>query len=326
MPMHPQLAVLATAQGGPFTTAQARAVGYGDREIYRKLVTRQWSRLRREIYVEAALLCDNAAIRHIMDLRAALLCLKGPIAASHVTSATLHQIALLDPDFSLVHITREKAGSSRTESGVRHHDAALPPGQLTTVGGLLVTSAARTVVDLARTLSFEAGLVAAESALNRGLVSPAELREIMSCCLDWPGARAAGRVVSFASCHSESPGESLSRIAFEAVRLPPPRQQVEIYDSRGFIARADFYWEEQRTVGEFDGRLKYAGDSAALYDEKRREDRLRDAGVEVFRFGWMEVQGRPQSIRHKALAAFDRAARYGAHPNLRFKFRPDADE
>jgi hypothetical protein len=326
MQMHPQLAALAVAQGGPFTTRQARAAGYDDQEIYRRLVTRQWSRLRRGVYVEASLLGDDAAMRHILELRAALLCLKGPIAASHVTGATLHQIALLDPDLSLVHITRENAGSSRTEGGVRRHDAALPAGHLTTVGGLLATSAARTVLDVARTSTFEAGLVAAESALNRGLATPTELREILSYCLDWPGARAAGRVASFASCHSESAGESLSRIAFESLRLPAPRQQVEIYDARGFIARVDFYFEEQCTVGEFDGRAKYAGDADALYTEKRREDRLRDAGPEIFRFGWLEAHDRRQSLRHKALAAFDRAAHYGAHPNLRFKFRPDAEQ
>ena len=58
-----------------------------------------------------------------------------------------------------------------------------------------------------------AGLVAAESALQLGLTSRAELREVLEHCVDWPGARDASRVVSFASALSESAGESLARLA-----------------------------------------------------------------------------------------------------------------
>lgn len=325
MALPPTLAALAAAQGGPFTTAQAMAAGYDDREIYRLLKSRTWSRLRRGVYVETPVIPEDENGRHILQLRAVLLCLKGLLAASHVTSAALHKVALLDPDYSLVHITRDNLGSSRTEGGVRHHDASLPASQLTKIDGILATGAARTIVDLARVTEYEAALVAAESALNNKLTTLSELREVLAYCLDWPGAREAGRVVSFASPYSESAGETLGRIAFDALGVPPPSQQTLLFDAAGFIARADYFWKEHRTVGEFDGRLKYVGEKAdddPVYKEKRREDRLREAGAEVFRIDWAECLAKSTSIRRKAFAAFERAAHSGVQPTLRFKLQP----
>jgi hypothetical protein len=325
----PKLAALAAAQGGPFTTAQARAAGYDAREIDRFLRSGAWLRVRRGTYVERTAFPDDLAGRHILLLRAVLLSLKPTAAASHVTGAALHKTALLNPDYSLVHITREGISSSRTEAGVCHHDAALPADQLTNIDGVVVTGAARTILDIARTQSFDAALVATESALNKELTTLAELREVLHYCVDWPGARQAGRVVSFASPYSESAGESVARIAFDCLGLPPPSQQVDFFDALGHIGRSDFFWEDHQTIGEFDGRLKYVGESVVgdvLYKEKQREDRLRDGGVEVFRVGWAESVARSPSIRQKALAAFARAARSAVRPTLRFKLQPTDGE
>jgi hypothetical protein len=61
--------------------------------------------------------------------------------------------------------------------------------------------------------------------------------------------------------------------------------------------RTDFWWEEFRTVGEFDGKVKYGrylrpgqapGD--AVFAEKRCEDALRDHGFEVVRWVWDELE------------------------------------
>lgn len=103
---------------------------------------------------------------------------------------------------------------------------------------------------------------------------------------------------------------SLARVAFEAVGLPAPEQQVKIYDRKGLIGVVDFLWEEQATIGEFDGRLKYTGQPNAdvLYAEKRREDRLRALGFEVVRFGYHGVRGGRSELHRAVLDAFARSA------------------
>ncbi len=324
MGLPPKLAALAASQGGPFTAAQAIAAGFDVREIQRFVRRRQWVRLRRGVYVETALVPDDEASRHILELRAVLLSLRHDVAASHITSAALQGVALLQPDFSLVNVTCERAGSSRTEAGVRHHDASLPSSHLTKTDGILTTGGARMAVDLARELPFEAALVAAESTLNKGLATLAELREVLAYCADWMGARDAARVVSFASPYSESPGETLTRIAFDVLGLPQPEQQVSIFDDAGFIGRADFYIEEHHTIGEFDGLIKYAGEDGrqVVIDEKRREDRLRQAGAQVFRVDWAEAHAKSPSIRRKTLAAFERDHYSSIQPTYRIKRQP----
>jgi Transcriptional regulator, AbiEi antitoxin len=325
MDLPPKLIAIAAAQGGPFTTAQARQAGCDDRELRRLLRFGSLVRLRHGVYLKRTLLPDDEAGQHVMKLRAVLLCLKAPLAASHQTAATLHLLAMLDPDLSQVHITREDAGSSRTEAGVRHHDASLPVHHLTEVDGIVTTTPARASLDIARTSTFEAALVVVESALNKGLATLSEFREILAHCTDWPGGRMANRAITFATPYSESPGESLSRIAFDVLGLPPPCQQTLFFDDAGFIARSDFYWVEHNTIGEFDGLIKYtSSDKPAdvVIEEKRREDRLRDAGAEIFRIGWLESLHQSPSIRRKALAAFDRAARSNTPPSYRYRLQP----
>jgi hypothetical protein len=74
--------------------------------------------------------------------------------------------------------------------------------------------------------------------------------------------------------------------------VPSPDLQPRVHRRDGtVIGRADFGWETFRTLGEFDGRVKYGrllrtgqepGD--AVFREKRREDELRDHRWEVARW------------------------------------------
>jgi hypothetical protein len=313
MPLPPRLAGIAATQHGLFTASQALQAGYNEREIKVLTRTREWARLRRGVYIEADLVPDDGAARHVISARAALLRVSDGAFVSHLTAAAVHELDVLDPDFTIVHLTRTGLASSRTDAGVHHHVARVPPGRVITVAGIRATDVPWTVIDTARESTFEQGVVLAESALWDERTTSESLRSVLLTCADWPGARNAGRVVAFASSLSESPGESLARIAFERLGLPQPRQQVDVRDALGFIGRVDFLWDEHRTIGEFDGRLKYDGERReTLYDEKRREDRLRDAGFEVVRFGWADVQGEARVLGRRLPAAFARAARRGA--------------
>jgi hypothetical protein len=310
MDIPPSLAAHAGNQYGLFTATQALAAGFDHEEIRRWVGRGGWLRVRRGIYCEAPMMPSEPMAAHVFQVRAAMLRLKPPVAVSHLSAAALDRIDLLDPDFSILHATRPNIGSSRTAAGIHHHNATLPAEHVRRTSGLVLTTASRTIVDLAREATFEQGLVAAEYALNKGLVTREGLLAVHFFCCDWPGSRNAGRVIQFASEKSESPGETLARLAFDAVGLPAPQQQVKIYDRMGQIGAVDFLWEEQATVGEFDGRLKYTGQPNAdvLYAEKRREDRLRALGLEVVRFGYHTVRGARAELRRAVLDAFARAA------------------
>lgn len=75
----------------------------------------------------------------------------------------------------------------------------------------------------------------------------------------------------------------------------------------------DFAWPEHRTIGEFDGRVKYGrllrpGEDAGevVFREKVREDLLRDAGWQVVRWVWADLD-RPHVVADRVRRAFRRA-------------------
>jgi len=183
---------------------------------------------------------------------------------------------------------------------------ALPPAQVTRRNGLPVTSVARTVVDLARTTPFRSGVVTADCALHLGKTTKAELAVVIATCARWPGVDRARRVVEFSDGRSESPFESIARVAFRDGGLPPPELQVWVGGDAGPVGRADFLWREHGTIAEADGALKYADPDRAR-QQLRRDADLREAGFEVVHFGWAELTLAPSQVIHAIKAAFARA-------------------
>ena len=146
-----------------------------------------------------------------------------------------------------------QSGSYR-EAGVIRHAAELPKAQTTGLYGLRVTTAARTVADIARTASFMEGVVVADSALHQRWATKTELRRVLAGCDRWPGVGAARAVVDFATGLSESVLESCARVVFHERGLPPPELQIAVFDEKGgSIARIDFLWREHGVVAEADG-------------------------------------------------------------------------
>jgi hypothetical protein len=112
----------------------------------------------------------------------------------------------------------------------------------------------------------------------------------------WPGVPAARQVLAFADGRSESVGESRSRVAIARAGLLTPALQLPVRLG-GATAYCDFGWPAQRTVGEFDGKVKYGrllrpgqepGD--AVYAEKLREDAIRAEDWEVVRWTWADLR------------------------------------
>ena len=148
---------------------------------------------------------------------------------SHHTAALIHGIALLGPaPDQEITLTRPPGttGSRTGTPGVLVHAASLPGRHVTNSPGVPITTAVRTVVDLARMSSFVAGVVAADSALRSKLATKADMQSIVTDCARWPGIRMARRVVEFSDERSESVLESIARVAFHEHGLPPPDLQV----------------------------------------------------------------------------------------------------
>ena len=78
-------------------------------------------------------------------------------------------------ELATVHLIRRGSGGGRSANGRTVRAAMLEPDETVLVNGLLVSSVARTLVDLGCTASRDAAVMAADHALRRGMVTPTEL-------------------------------------------------------------------------------------------------------------------------------------------------------
>jgi hypothetical protein len=161
----------------------------------------------------------------------------------------------------------------------------------------VVTSLARTVLDLARTLPYAEAVATGDAALRLGL-ERAVLEDALGRASRRPGIGAARRVV-------------LHRLG-----LAPSTLQLEVRDDAGaLVGRCDFGWEEHSTVGEFDGRVKYGRllrpdqrIEDVVWAEKQREDAIRDLGRQMVRWTWGDLQ-RERILDDRLRRAFHRGKR-----------------
>ncbi len=290
------------------------SAGYTPDDLGRSLRSGNIVRIRHGAYARRVLWdgLDEAG-RHLLRARAELASLHAPATLSHVSAAIALGLPVWGVEPEHVHVMRPLRSQSRHEGDVVHHNGQLPHEHVVEADGLRVTRPDCTVVDLARLGGFEPGVVAADAALHRGLVTPAALLTRANDLADWPGSRVVGRVVAFADSRSESAGESRTRVLFRVEGLPPPRLQVEIWQDGRLLGRGDFLDEESMTIVEFDGRMKYRlGESTdprsledVLWAEKRREDDIRSLGYGFARVTWPDLD-RPHRTASRLRTTFTR--------------------
>ena len=182
-----------------------------------------------------------------------------------------------------------------------------PLEDVASMDGLLITSIARTVIDVARHWPLETSVALADAVLagrlaDGSLVAPLDPelldRELAGVPLR-SGAARARVAIKLANGLSGSPGESLSRVTMLRAGIPEPVLQQRFELPGGRIAFSDFYWPEWDVLGEFDGVGKYLRDpqgrspGEVVVDEKRREDALRSLHHSFARWGWSEARSVP---------------------------------
>jgi predicted transcriptional regulator of viral defense system len=270
--------------------------GLVDDEISRLRRRGEWTSLQRGAY-----LVGNPALgareRHVLAVRATLAGLRTPAVVSHASAAVLHGLPLWGIPLHQVHITRSPPARTDADTRLRSHASRLVEGDVVRIGSVPVTSLARTVLDLARSLPFPVALAAADAALATRRVTRDDLRAVLGAAAGTRGTRSARRVVDLCDERSESVGESRSRAVMHQMGLQLPDLQVEVRrPDGGLVGRCDFGWRGARVLGEFDGRIKYGrllrpgqdpGD--AVFEEKRREDALRDENWGMVRWVWREL-------------------------------------
>jgi hypothetical protein len=275
---------------GIFTTTDLLARGIGESEIRTAVRAGTWVRLRTGVFVTARDLAEVEATgrRPGLDALAVTISLGRPSAVlSGSTAAWVWGLPRPRQAADVVHLTDPHRW--RRGRGWLMTQAALPDGEVTVRGAYRVTTAARTVVDLARTWSEVAAVAAIDSALLRGLASRQELTAVLAGQSRVAGTPRSVRAVGLADGRAESWLETYGRLVFAALGLPPFIPQVELWVDGNLLKVVDGWYPEAALAIEFDGRIKYRQPrfgrtpDEELWREKRAEDLLRSLGVRFVR-------------------------------------------
>jgi hypothetical protein len=193
-------------------------------------------------------------------MAAVLACGEGAVL-SHATAAAAWDLRRND---GLIHVTVR--GSRTAPRGVRlHRSATLAPRDITTVRDIPVTRPARTISDLARTLTADDLEPIVDLADARGLVNFQDLRAAKPASLK-------AVLLNYAPAPTRSELERRFLRLCTRHRIDPPETDTRI---EGF--EVDFVWRDRRLIVEVDG-YAYHRSPEAFERDRERDVRLEMAG------------------------------------------------
>ena len=243
--------------GGVFGWADARATGVRPRELAALVRRGLVDRVGPRAYVLRVAFDATASVeeQHRLRTLALVRSFEGRAAASHQSAAAVYGLPFWNVDAATVHLCRVHDKATRRRPGLVVHEAVAPEAVIRSdATGMHCVNAALAVIGTAIENGEDAGTVAADHALHRGLTTMDELASWLTAMRRHPGVVAAKRSVARAEPLSESVGETRTRLILRAMPgLPSVLPQVPFHDDSGHEwARGDFGVGEHLVV-EFDG-------------------------------------------------------------------------
>jgi very-short-patch-repair endonuclease len=223
---------------------------------------------------------------------AALLAMGPGAVLSHRSAGALWKI-WGEGERKVVEVVIPRRHGRKRRHGVKiHRPEVLPPEELTEHSGFPVTTAPRTLLDLASSLSGRQLERAIDEAARLRLCTSEEMIAVAQVARR-PGSR---RLLAALGIHEagSTPTRSELEERFLAIcrnrHLPQPEVNVPLLD---YVV--DFFWPEARLVVEVDGQATH-GTRRAFQDDRDRDGRLAVADYRVVRFTWWDVTRRPAVV------------------------------
>ncbi len=264
---------------------------------------------------------DTARRAHRLATTALVRSFGGRVCASHHSALVLHGVSTWRSDLDTVHLARtEDALTRRRRDGVLHPPSGRPAVD---VEGCACTPPALAVVDVGlcpqaaggAPLPFES-LVAADSALRLGIITPEELADAVQRRRGHPHVRAVRQLLAHADGRHETVGET--RLAHGLRLLGHTTDPQYPWPVDGVAYRADLRIRGTGVLVEFDGMMKYLGTGQGPLDalaarrafaaEKVRQDAMAGAGAEFVRVTWPQLDDLV-TLGRRVDAALERWAR-----------------
>lgn len=316
----------------PFTLAQVAPLGVTPAALRTAVRAGRVVPLARGVHISAeAVPEDEAGLHLVRALAHQVLCPTD--IASHHTAALAWGLPLDDPAAAArmpaAFIAPVRRGArSGTGPGYSVARRRLPAEhRVAHPSGLLVTSQARTALDVAADHGLPEALITLDAVARRRLLAAVGDRRVRdhygrpyslaAACKPLGEATVAAATqftrarldayLRYVDPRRESPLESFSFGQMVLYGLPLPRLQVRIRTPEGDMY-PDCLWEEAMVIGEADGMEKYRTPED-LRAEKWRQEVFEQMGYRVVRWGDRDIRRRTAEVMARLQAAIDARSR-----------------
>lgn len=270
------IADIASRHHGSITHAQLRELGLSDRAIKSRCDRGFLHRQHPRVYFVGHRRSDHLALA-----AAAVRAVTGVGAASGRCAAAL--MGYYDRGAPITEVV-STARHRPLQGATVHWTRQLPDDEIMTWRGIQVTTPARTIVDLADSLTEYQVAFAIHEARRLRVLKLAELLRIAARHTSRHGAGTLARAIALhrsGSAGTRSHAEDAFVLRCVRAGIPLPQVNVRVPTGRGHV-ECDFYWDDILLNVEIDG-------GEHRLPARQRKDGIRDAklmrtGVEVARF------------------------------------------
>lgn len=290
-----RISLIAERQRGCVSRRQLLHAGVERSAIKRRLRNGRLDLVHRGVYR----LPHTAGLPLATETAALLACGERAVL-SHHSAATLWglRVGVARP----VHVTIPGNRGCPAPEGVRiHRSVTLAGADVRLHDGLPCTSPARTILDVAATLTDrDVEQMVDDGLFVQRILTVAQLRDTITRAGRHPGRARLTRVAAnhTRTQRTDSPPEERLLQLLRAAGLPEPSTQVPILDYR-----LDFFWAELRLAVEVDAYGTHGSPSRFEGDRRRDARLLTEKGITVIRLTRAAIEERPG----EALALIARA-------------------
>ena len=285
-------------RGRPFTIADASLTGVSPRRWRHGSLERHGRGIRMERTTAALPL--SARVRPFIEVNERC-------AASHLTAAELLSLPRRqrkEPN-DMFHIIRPEGAAHLNRPHVIVHRMKLYDDEVTVHQGIPVTTPERTWLDLAELLSLDELVVAGDSCVrvprpefegrDMPLCNIADLQRMIDRHKGKRGLRKAKEAIKLVRVGSDSPQETLLRLAVLRAGLPEPELNVPIISADGTRHHEpDLSYRKHRVGIEYEG--EHHGEEGQIVRDIERSERYAA-------LGWTEVRISKRHMHNEAKAA-----------------------
>lgn len=263
----------------PFIGSEALAAGY---------VSRRTLRSRHEMVYRNVYLRRDHQLTAVTRAMAAWLWSGRTATVAGLSAAALHGSRWIEPGLP-AELNRADACPT---VGIVIHRGTLLADESCPVGGIPVTTPARTAFDLGRRKGLTAAAIRLDALANVTGLTPEAVGALAE---RHPGARGLvqlRRVIELMDGGAESPQESRTRLLVVRSGLRKPETQIVVRDRFGYpFARIDMGWVEWKVGVEFDGAQHWTDPAQRTADIDRY--------AELAARGWIIIRVSSNLLRYR---------------------------